>query len=85
MIYHRCFYIFLTGGIYTCTVISADKEKLPPKGQEKDEKSRMVSLMVYGNKSVVGPIELKIPGKDVFLPGHIDVFKVFNLEGLLWM
>jgi hypothetical protein len=40
-------------------VILADKEKLPPKEQEKDEKSRMVSLMVYGSKSVVGPIELK--------------------------
>lgn len=57
---------------------TADRERLPPKGLDRSEKSRLVSLMVYGSQSVVGPIELDKPGADLFLPGHVDVFKVLS-------
>lgn len=36
--------------------------------------------MVYGSKSVAGPIELDNTGQDNFLPGHVDVFKVWTTQ-----
>ncbi|XP_071154983.1 lipoxygenase homology domain-containing protein 1-like isoform X1 [Mytilus edulis] len=67
-------------GVYTCTVTTADRERLPPKGLDRSEKSRLISLMVYGSQSVVGPIELDKAGADLFLPGHVDVFKGLSID-----
>ncbi|KAJ8306150.1 hypothetical protein KUTeg_016695 [Tegillarca granosa] len=63
-------------GIWNCSVITADKDKLPSSAIDRSSRSRAISLVVYGDKGVTGPLELTNQNPELFLPGQIDVFSV---------
>ena len=48
----------LLEGKWTCHVVTADKDDLPPIAHERSPRSREVSLIVYGSDSVQGPLQL---------------------------
>jgi len=49
---------------------------LPSEGQDRNLKSRAVSLVFYGSKGVEGPLELTNDDSNRFLPGQVNDFPV---------